>query len=329
MQALPYLEGAVQVIEQAVPYIYTSAAAYWGRQLYRDTISGQTKRPLATYLRPGKKPKYSQTTLPPMYRTGPTFAPRSITGRGGMSLTRPSRYRAQLGRRVGRIKSRRTTEAQKINNHTDKKVHSVKLIQIEHSTDEAVISARRGELVNVRGVKVRCQWNLPTDKNQNDNLFRYPLAVRWAVINPRANGGQTFPSEPEEFFISQDPDKNMTENFPTGFNYLYHISHQINRKDWGVVKQGQFTLGGMAQGADNDQKVMLKPSSMKVLQFYIPIKRQMRFKDDGTKDPETNLYFIWWYIRLGDPENDRQLTDAELRWSYYNTTYFTNPKPFT
>ena len=294
--------------------------SHQGESMYGRTRSGSSfrsgpsRKRQKTSLRGARRVVHfdDETSYPTPRDT--TKAPTIMVTRPGLrTRTRATRYRSQLGRRVGKYSTRKTNTqvswalidslgTKVYADVADKKFASARLINIPFNSNEENINTRKGNIVNVRGVKIRLWWQLNVDIFGNN--LTTPLQVRWCILNPKKNTGvQNL--DLDDFFIDTDPTDNITAPFLDGGNAdsFYYMNRKINREQFGVVKQGTFVLNNNRNGGytNNSVHVQLSPSAYKKVSCYIPINRQMVFATNGAVHPEQNLYFCWWYCRLGDP----------------------------
>lgn len=314
---LPGLESSVQYISKAVPYIYTTAGAFAAKQLYNDYGKSRT---MPKYLRNRSSARAARRYAP--YRQAPTMAPSTMTH------TRRTRFYHNLGTKPGSFATKRSThEIPKNTNSSDKRIHSISLVRINWSDDDENLSTREHRIVNVRGVKFRKWFAFKPEKTNVDR----PVTIRWCVINPKLNTGSnvTDINPGTNFFMSEDPSNEFSKDFPltgTAFDYM---NRGINRKRYGVLKQGFITLT-----PDPGQNSNYKDNKYhKLLQFYIPIKRQMKWASNnpGVTLPNSNLYFVWWYCDTGDMETAQQYptnNDVPIQHMSEITTYFRTAAPF-
>lgn len=109
------------------------------------------------------------------------------------------------------------------------------------------------------------------------------------------------------------------------------MNRKINRELYGVLKEGQFVLqnspGGNAASASN---VVVRNTGNRGLNIYIPIKRQMIFENTTSTTPTENIYFCYWYCKLGDLDSAKAFsTGAKPIYQFHETiTYFRNSAMF-
>lgn len=326
LAAIPALEF---IAEEVAPALFEAGASYTlgysTSRLHREGILGESLM----------KRKFVSPS--PQQNKRMRGTPRTLfgTSNGGQTSARASRYRAELGRKPGKFMTRRTTFYGGIqDNDADCELHGWRLIKIPWSEDESIINARRGKLVNVRGVRCRVQFQIDRTLAETELGTRVPLEIRWAVINPKANDGAVFNATNfnPEFFITRQPTTSMSTNFDPSLRYWTYQHSQINREKYGVVKEGRFLLSPNFTSKDG----ALTQSMNKLLQFYVPVSRQMKFPTNGigADEPEANLYFVWWYTvqnKFGTSPNFNETlgTLVPIRVKHENTVYFRNSRMYS
>mgnify|MGYP000228474275 CR=1 FL=1 len=332
LAALPLLEWVAG--EAALP-LFTAAAA--------GTLAGGIKRTVREGVFGRKSLMKRNIITPSPYNRSPKrqktmgYSPKRLfSGRSA----RRSQYNNQLGRRPGSYKVRRHTVTAQVTNVPDKTVNSFRLIYVGHDTDETKINKRRANIANVKGVKLNCWFQMPEEANQEFASVAYPIQVRWAVINPKDNnGGGTISTN--EFFIAANPEDTLTRDFPASGDSFQFMNRKINREQYGVLKEGHFVLrpdpgnaATVTPSAPNTGNKRMAASTQKNIKCYVPVKRQMQWADTATTKPthpEQNLYFVWWYCKLGDMVSGNRFSAANpaVLNNHEMTTFFTNAKLYS
>jgi len=245
---------------------------------------------------------------------------------------RRSRYRTQLGRKPGKYSTRRHQAGATITNVPDKSKSSIRLMQVPYSADENVINTRKASLVRVKGVKFRAWFKFISGVGAGADapVYKEPLQVRWALLNPKNNDGLSTVSD-VDFLITANPTADQATNFPTSGRSFTYMSRKINREQFGVLKEGSFILDPGAQVAKTTTAGPGVPlSGHKFINLYVPINRQMKWANDAATHPEQNVYFVYWYTTLGDENSAAKFitTNNPLVCSYEHITYFTNSKMY-
>lgn len=249
------------------------------------------------------------------------------------TTARPSRFNSTLGNRPGKHASRKVTWFKDITTSGDKVPNSYRLIEIAHNTDESIINTRRGDYCNVKGVKLRTWFRLNNLLKADDPAFTYPLQVRWAVINPKNNnGGISVPTS--DFFVKRSPTTTIYRDFPGTGTWYDFMTEKINREEYGVLKEGSFMMGknaGQSQVLSSTYPRMTDPGNVKMIDIWIPIRKQMKFNSTASQVPDVNLYFVWWYCALADstqsqifPGGDPPNVQHPIQEMHEKKIYFTN-----
>lgn len=261
-----------------------------------------------------------------MGTNGPAFRTRQ----------RRSRFRADLGQRMGYMPSRRVATTSSTSTSKDKELHTNRLISIPYNDTDNYMNCRTGRLCDVHGVKFRAWFSLKQPLVETSVIWDNPIQVRWAVINPKNNTGQDVDiTAGTNWFMSDSPAVDDAADFPVGTatvgaNCFRYMNRKINSRRYGVLQEGSFLLSN-DPGATNTRVL---PRAKKFISFYLPIKRQMKWSGigTGTEDmfPNANLHFVYWFVKMGD-KDDPQSYDSDQPFDFHNEriTYFKNAEILT
>lgn len=279
------------------------------RRLSRGPYRRQHIRRRRTYKR-----KDSGNARRAMGTNGPAFRSRM----------KKSKYRVMLGNRIGHAPSRRTTFKGVKNDLQDKTLATSRLVAIEYSDTDTRMECRKGKLCDVIGVKFRAWISLKQNFPNNNVIWKNPLQIRWAIINPKDNtGAGTDIENGTNFFVSDDPVADDATDFPATGNCFRYMNHKINTRKYGILQEETFILSN--DPASTESRVT--SSSKKFISFYVPINRQMKWDSIETADkfPNANVHFVWWYVSLGD-KDDAKKFDVSQPLDFHNErmTYFRN-----
>lgn len=313
--------GLISGVSSALTYGTYQAAKAMTRVRNRGMFSPSGSRRRNVRRRLTYSPTYGPMRAPS------TLSPTASLAPSTTSATVRTRFYHNLGTRPGSFGTKRSTfNTGKTTGLFDKEIHSIPLVRIPFSDADDVLNSREHRIVNVRGVKFRKWFQFKPEKTNIDR----PITIRWAVINPKDNSGdRTVDINPgTNWFVSEDPENEFMTDFPSTGNSFDYMSRAINRKKYGVLKQGHFTLS-----PDPGQTSNYKDNRyQKLLQFYIPIKRQMKWPNNTTANlPNANIYFAWWYCDTGDMETAQQYAttnNVPIQTMNRITTYFRTAKPF-
>lgn len=255
-----------------------------------------------------------------------------------------SRYHHNLGTNPFSKTTKRHGVKSVTNMSTDKKLYVHRLIStLLPSVNESDNPGRRkGPEVHVRGVRYDAWFDLLPNY-----LLTRPLDVRWAVINPRENNGQVGSVDSGNDFFASVGYSNEGDNdtdFPDSGDWFDYMSQGINRRDFGVLKEGRFTIDAnqalntsssipFPTGADPnaDRAERVQPANMqKYISFYLPIQKRMKFSNDSLTHPDTNLFFVFWFVQRAEQLSAQRfdLTNCPLRHRYRHITYFSDLTPY-
>jgi len=262
-----------------------------------------------------KKYHPRQIAFDPSIQRRPKKMPRVYKG-----TARASKYRANLGEKKRHIVRKHLVKISQTLEE-DKTMGVVRSIYVPYNANEKVINCRNDNLINVSGVRIRRTfWFHDVD----ESLKKMAIRVRWALINPKTNdGAATF--DISQFFRARNPVDSPYVPFTTGNGDAYdYQSSKINSEEFGVLKEGSFELRTDPAGMRYDR------SAIKLLDVWVPIKRQLEFTDNTTEWPEENIYFVYWYTALNDAGTDKGFTGLGAALASYgeNITYFTNSRLF-
>lgn len=259
-------------------------------------------------------------------RVGKTRWRKAIggTSRSARTRVRSTKFRSQLGLKSGARQSRiHTTTAVSQSGITDKLKNHDRLIKIPWSDNDDEMNKRKGSLCDVIGVKVRTWFEIdPTVAGSLDT----PIQVRWAIINPKENTGSSTLLG-TDWFVSVNPVVQSDTDFPSTGRAMEYMNRKINRRKFGVLQEGQFTLsnGSLA----SDPRVLV--GTKKFISTYIPVNRQMRWTNNDeltdSENPTQNIYFVWWYVRQGDTNPAKAFgASYPVKHYYENCVYFRNAR---
>lgn len=288
----------------------------------RSVRRASTKRRLTR----GRYAKRYRTRTRPKVRRYRARRAMGTNGPAFRSRMRRTRYRVELGERMGFMPSRKHMATGSTTSAVDKVLHATRLVNIPYSDTDNVMNTRVGRLCDVTGVKFRAWISLKSNIIESSVIWSDPIQVRWAVINPRENTGElTDVTNGNNFFMSDSPAADDTDNFPSTGNCFKYMNRKINSRRYGVLQEGSFLLSN-DPAATNTR---VNPRSKKFISFYVPIKRQMKWANNGTATedafPNANIQFVWWFVKQGDKDT-AQVYAANTPFDYHNEriTYFKN-----
>lgn len=166
-------------------------------------------------------------------------------------------------------------------------------------------------------------WFSLKNLTESSNIHDNPLQIRWAILNPRENTGNTTDIPTSNFFLNDgSASSEDAANFPSTGNCFKYMNRKINRRKMGVVQEGTFILGNQTDSNNSRMDV----TSKKLLTLWIPINRQMKWGSNVVTaiEPTTNLYFVWWYCVEGDKDAPQKFGTGNqpMDVHYESITYF-------
>lgn len=245
------------------------------------------------------------------------------------SRLRRTKYRANIGERIGFCPSRRFLLQNTVSTAEDKRLHTTRLIAVQYSDDDQIMNCRTGRLVDVIGVKFRAWFQLKSQLSEASPVFQDPIQVRWAIINPRENSGNNSDvTTGNNFFQSDSPGTDDSTDFPLTGNAFKYMNRKINVRRYGVLQEGSFLLSNDPGSSDT----RVAPTAKKFISFYVPVYRQMKWGDNdlgaGGYYPNANLHFVYWFVRMADKDTPQIFVspiDQPFDFNYEHITYFRNP----
>jgi len=181
-------------------------------------------------------------------------------------------------------------------------LQQAQLLNITKTAGSDAYDRRLHDQLNFRGIKVcmnfRAEGALGTAK----------AFMNVAIISPKADLASSVNVGNIDFF--RDPtgsDRAINFGDPALLDLDYHCS-AINTDKYNIHKRMKFEVG--PSGSTEGKKE-------KFIEFYVPIKRQIRYNAGNIFPVGKNMYLVWWYSASdgGAPAN-------AIRFSYRITRYF-------
>jgi len=187
-------------------------------------------------------------------------------------------------------------------------LYEVEMTNIDSTTNNT-ISLRQRDIINVRGFKICMEVT---------NKGAVPLYFNVAVIAPKdgAAGVNTV-----DFFRSSATER--ARDFSTDLTSLEYHCLPINTDRYTVLKHKRYRLLSGPTGSDyiaNSGKNYMN------LDWYIPLKRQVRFNNGDGGSPESGkVYFVYWGSGFGQNGGVIQ-GNADMEITERIVTYFREPR---
>lgn len=188
-------------------------------------------------------------------------------------------------------------------------LHLVNLTNIPAATSSMDIDARRRDIMYCSGIK--CCMDI---RNDTTNV----MYVNYAVIAPKGGLGGTVANG--GFFRGNASER--SQDFSTLLTSLQFRCLPINTDKYTVLKHDRCVVGPDAGAGDY---LMNAANNMETISFYVPIKRQLRYDDEGScEDP---VFFVYWFDAAMTASGGTVVNSAALT-SEHHITYFREPSRF-
>ena len=265
------------------------------------------------------------------FNTGRAFAPyasaaiRAWKSRGSFkkrkkaaNTSKRKRFRRSIGERIGSGNAKRTETSDSAANLRQGQLASKALIDVLHSTNN-FLTTRDRNLINYRGVKI-CMWL------KNKLASGDPLYLNVAVVSPKTLPGETTVLPATDFFRSSF-NNNRARDMGISINFMDLHCMPINSDLYKIYMHKRLRIPGIYNALDSTPPTSAPQANLgmageKWLEFYVPIKRQVRFTDQNSRYPSGNNVYLAWWVSSSQNTTNVDLAEYRLRW----VQYFKEPK---
>lgn len=214
--------------------------------------------------------------------------------------------RTNVGQRVGEgTTKRKVSEFQENVAMATKSIYSYNLTDLAKGDD---IDQRERYIVNVRGFKIRMYFR---------NNVNIPIMVNWALVAGR--GANAVSST--DFFRANGTARSQAAGTGGGVEQTFA---DINTDDYVVLRHKRFLLSEISNPTPAFNTIEQK-SSWKIKEFYMPLKRQLRYEGDGETTCTEKVFFVAWVSKPSDLVTDTATTDA-VKLTLQTIMYYKEPK---
>lgn len=235
-----------------------------------------------------------------------TYRTIRAASRRRAAYVRRRRTMARVGERVGSMSAKWDQVKTNLTNINPETLYQIPLLDlIEEAGGVTEYNRRKTNHVNFRGIKFcinsRTEGALGT-------------AMAWmnvAIISPKTDltSSESIPNT--EFFRNPGGVRRGINFDDTTLNNVDYKCNAINTDKYNIHKRASFTIGpnNSTEGNKNGY-----------LEWYMPIKRQIRYNNGSTKPEGKNLYMVWWFSTSdgGTPVNS-------VRFQYSFKKYWREP----
>jgi len=202
----------------------------------------------------------------------------------------------EVGRAPSSNTNRRTIRESGVTGISNKELFEEPLIQIEKnvSGDEA-INKRNRDTINYKGTKICFMFK---------SVLKVPVFLNWAVVIPRRLDAVTG----TDFLRDGSTERDMPINNTASFLDLRCAP--INTDRYNVIMHERHTI---LPDSDKDVTFTSEGRDLKIIEKYIPLKRQVFF-DGDTATPLTNAYMVWWCDFFNSTTGGVTSQTADVTW---------------
>jgi len=233
-----------------------------------------------------------------MYNTGRAAAPYARAAINRFRKYRKTRKKSVSNRRAKQLAKRRVGESIGTSNAKHEANQSSTLMStrtlyqfpllnlpVFNTTGGTpqVLDRRINNVVNFRGIKfcINIKREPLTGSAENGNTQQ--LWVNMAIISPKANltADETVPVT--RFF--RNDGQTRSTDFSTALTGLDFRCLPINADEYIIHKHHRMILGPKTSTEGRDERT---------IEFYWPLKRQIRYEAASSTPSAKNIYLVWW-----------------------------------
>jgi len=181
-----------------------------------------------------------------------------------------------IGRKPNSNPNRRTIRESGVTTVANKELFDEPLIRVEKNVGgDETINKRNRDTINYKGTKICFMAK---------NILRLPIFLNWAIVVPKTGTVSSL-----DFLRDGSNERDMPVNNTATFMDLRCAP--INSDRYRILMHKKHTI------LPDSDKIVGNPQSegrdLKVIEEYIPLKRQVFF-DGDTAVPIENAYMVWW-----------------------------------
>lgn len=181
-----------------------------------------------------------------------------------------------VGREYNSNPSRRTIREQGVVAIANKELFDEPLIRVEKNVAaNETINKRNRDTINYKGTKICFVAK---------SLLKVPVFLNWAIVTPKA-GNQILASD---FLRDGSVERDMAVDNQATFLDLRCAP--INTDRYRVHTHQKHLI---LPDSDKDAAVQSEGRDFKIIEKYVPLKRQVFFDGDAAT-PRTNVYMVYW-----------------------------------
>lgn len=286
-----YNRARANLVPKLVPILANHPYARYARAAQKIYSTGRAAAPYArAAINLYKRRRYAR--MAPMRQTAALARRR-----------RRTMYR--VGERVGSSSAKWDELTVGLTNMNPQTLNQVQLLNIVKFSSESY-NRRQTDQVNFRGIKFCINFRVESA------LGTAKAWICMAVISPKANLASGDPIPSSDFFRSSNGSTRDVDFGSAGLNNLDYKCLPINTDQYNVHMR-KYCQVGPAQSTEGLRE--------RLLEWYLPVKRQIRYNDNSALPEGKNMYFVWWFSASdsGTPANS-------VRFQYTIKRYFRDTK---
>lgn len=225
--------------------------------------------------------RYGRAALP-YVRTGFQLSRNLIraSSKRRQNYVQKRRVMRRIGERVGSSTSKWNLISQNLIAFNPETLQQVRLLEVAKGAGGSAYDTRQTDMLNFRGIKFcmnfRVEGAIGTAKAW--------LSV--AVISPKSDlaSNQSIPNA--GFF--RDP-QGSTRSRDFGNVLMTNLDYKcsaINSDKYNIHKHARYIIGP-AQSTEGHKE--------RYIEWYMPLKRQIRYESNTSNPEGKNMYLVWWY----------------------------------
>jgi len=237
--------------------------------------------------------------------------------------------RRRIGNNIGTSSCKVTRTGGVVQNITSdtRTLNYAHITKIDNVSPPNAINDRGGRernVVNVRGFRICMSFKT------NSNVGA-PMYVNVAVVSPKGND-MCFDTSSEAAWQAE-----LKENFWRGLygsprhvdfdntqSALQFRCNQLNTDKFNVLMHKRMILGPSLKASSTNTVQDSTLPSFKLIDRYIPLKRQLRFAELNVNIPDHPVFLLYWCDLMTASRDDAPLADA-LTVEQNTITYFREP----
>jgi len=202
----------------------------------------------------------------------------------------------EVGRAPNSNPNRRSIRESGVTGISNKELFDEPLIQIEKNVNgDETINKRNRDTINYKGTKICFMLK---------STLKVPIFLNWAIVTPKRLDNIS----PLDFLRDGSTERDMAVNNQATFLDLRCAP--INTDRYRVLMHERHTI---LPDSDKDAAVQSEGRDLKIIEKYIPLKRQVFF-DGDTATPLTNAYMVWWCDFYNSTTGGLTSQTAEVSW---------------